>query len=258
MRIATSFVGRRFILLVVLGTFSPLAAAALPPEVDPKALAILRRMSDYLDSLKVFSLETENSTDDVRSSGQKLQYVNATSMVIQRPDHILGKRIGDVRQQEVYFDGSTLTLYNPGDKVYASVAAPPTLAGVFDTAQSKYDLSAPASDLVVENSYEGLTQDVVSGMVVGKAIILGVRCDVLAFRGSVVDFQIWIQEGKQPLPRRFVITSKLMAGAPQFQVEVTRWNLSPKMTPGMFTFKPPKGVQQIEFLPASTIPASSN
>jgi len=33
-------------------------------------------------------------------------------------------------------------------------------------------------------------------------VVEGVRCDNLAFRAPNVDWQIWIQEGPEPLPRK--------------------------------------------------------
>jgi hypothetical protein len=64
-----------------------------------------------------------------------------------------------------------------------------------------------------------------------------------------VDWQIWIQEGKQPLPRKIVITTRDMANAPQFSVVITRWNLAPAFDESVFTFKPSKEAKKVEFLP---------
>jgi hypothetical protein len=63
-----------------------------------------------------------------------------------------------------------------------------------------------------------------------------------------VDWQIWIEDGDKPLPKKFVITTKLMTGAPQFTVSIKSWNLSPKLKEDMFTFVPPKDAQRIDFV----------
>jgi hypothetical protein len=85
--------------------------------------------------------------------------------------------------------------------------------------------------------------------VVGKAVIEGVVCDHLAFRAPDVDWQIWIQEGPQPLPRKLVVTTLDLPNAPQFAVTVTRWDLQPPLDAQTFTFTPPPGARQIELLP---------
>jgi hypothetical protein len=70
----------------------------------------------------------------------------------------------------------------------------------------------------------------------------------LAFRGNEVDWQIWIQEGSKPLPKKFIITSKWLTGAPQFTVVAKKWDLSPKLTEDFFTFVPPQDGQKIDFI----------
>ena len=46
-----------------------------------------------------------------------------------------------------------------------------------------------------------------SGFVVGPSVVGGVKSTHLAFRGAEVDWQIWIENGDKPLPRKYVITT---------------------------------------------------
>ena len=85
----------------------------------------------------------------------------------------------------------------------------------------------------------------------GKSVVEGVRCDHLAFRAPHMDLQVWIQEGKQPLPRKVVITSRDVVDAPQFAVVVTTWNLNPKSTADMFSFSPPKAQRRSSSCPSA-------
>jgi hypothetical protein len=119
---------------------------------------------------------------------------------------------------------------------------------MLDFARESLDIIVPAGDLLYRNAYELLTADVKSGFVVGKSMVGGVRCDHLAFRNAEVDWQIWIQEGATPLPRRYVVTSTQVAGSPQFATVLSNWNTAPKVTDGTFAFAPPKGAQRIDFL----------
>jgi hypothetical protein len=125
---------------------------------------------------------------------------------------------------------------------------PNTLEGMLDFARTKLDVVAPAGDLIYKNAYEILMADVTDGMVVGKAVIEGVRCDHLAFRAPHVDWQIWIQEGAQPLPRRLVISTRDVTNVPQFAVTITQWNLKPSFGANTFAFTPPAGVKRIDFM----------
>ena len=93
--------------------------------------------------------------------------------------------------------------------------------------------------------------DVTQGFVVGKGIVEGVRCDHLAFRAPHADWQIWIQEGKEPLPRKLVITNRADEARPQ-SVTLMEWNLKPAFNEASFKFTPPKGASKIEMVPVKT------
>jgi hypothetical protein len=43
-----------------------------------------------------------------------------------------------------------------------------------------------------------------------------VLCDHLAFRQLDTDWQLWVEKGSRPLPRKIVITTRYEVGDPQF------------------------------------------
>ena len=228
---------------------APRAALAQPAGIDPQAERLLKASTTYLAGQKQFSADTRSTIEIVTTWGEKLQFDNAVTLAVQRPNKMWVARTGDLVDQVFYYDGKSLTLHNPSEKYFATVAAPGTLEEMLDFAREKLDIVAPAGDFVYKNAFEILMEDVTTGFVVGKGVVEGVRCDHLAFRAPHVDWQIWIQEGKQPLPRKMVITTKDIAEAPQFVVVVTKWNLAPKLTDSKFSFTPPEGARKVEFLP---------
>ena len=227
----------------------PPSAAAQPAGIDPQATKLVKASTDFLASQKRFSAETRSSLEVVLTSGQKIQFDHLARLSVQRPNKLRADRVGDLVEQAFYFDGKSLTIFNPGEKYFATVAAPGTLEEMLEFARTRLDIVAPAGDLIYGNAYDILMTDVTQGFVVGKAVVEGVRCDHLAFRAPHVDWQIWIQEGKEPLPRKLVITTRDQANAPQFSVVVTKWNLRPTFTPQTFNFRAPSGAKQVEFMP---------
>lgn len=227
----------------------PQAALAQPAGIDPQAEKLLKASTTFLAGQKQFSVDTRSTIEVMLNSGQKLQFDHAASLSVQRPNKLRAERRGDLIDQVFYYDGKSLSLHNPSEKYYATVAAPGTLEAMLDFARDSLDIVAPAGDLIYKDAFEILMQDVTSGFVVGKGVVEGVRCDQLAFRSPHADWQIWIQEGSQPLPRKFVIASTDIAGAPQFALVATKWNLAPKFTDGTFAFSVPKGAKRVDFLP---------
>jgi hypothetical protein len=224
------------------------ATLAQPAGIDPQAERLLKASTSFLASQMQFSADTRSTIEVVLTSGQKIQFDQSARQSVQRPNKLRAERRGDLVDQVFYYDGKSLTLYNPSDGFYATVAAPGTLEAMLDLARESLGIVAPAGDLVYKNAYEILMQDVTSGFVVGKGVVEGVRCDHLAFRAPHVDWEIWVQEGKQPLPRKLVITSKDVLNAPQFTVVVTKWNLAPKFTADTFSFKPAPAAKKVEFV----------
>jgi len=221
---------------------------AQPAGIEPQADKLLRRMSDYLASRQQFTLKAESTLEVVLTSGQKLQYDSPATLMVSRPNRLRANRKGDIANQEFFYDGKTLTLYNPRENLYATTAAPATLDETLDFAREKLDIIAPAAELLYKNAAEKMLKESTSGFVVGPSVVGGVKSTHLAFRGAEVDWQIWIEDGDKPLPRKFILTSKKVTGEPQFTVLIRSWDLAPKLANQEFSFVPPKGAKKIEFL----------
>lgn len=254
MKIPRLFCGRHVMavaLVVLFGAGMPAVTHAAGNDSDVQARSMVRQMTDFLTNQKKFSVDTRSTLEVVLDSGQKIQFAHAARLSVQRPDRMRAERAGELVDQVFYYDGKSLTLYNPDDKFYATVPAPGTLEEMLDFARESLDIVAPAGDLIYANAYDILMQDVESGLVVGKAVIEGARCNHLAFRAPQVDWQIWIQEGAQPLPRKLVITSRDIVNAPQFAVTMTKWERNPRFNARTFSFTPSKDARKVDFLPAS-------
>jgi hypothetical protein len=225
-----------------------MATQAQSTGIAPEAKQILKASTDFLSSQQRFSADTRNTLEIVLKSGQKIEFNSTGRQSVQRPNKLRAERTGDLVDQVLVYDGKSLTLSNPQEKVYAQVTAPGTLEEMLDFARTRLDVVAPAGDLVYKNAYDILMDGVTEGFVVGEAVIEGVRCDHLGFRTPEIDWQIWIQQGSQPLPRKIVITTLDLPNAPQFGVTVTQWDLAPTFNAATFEFKPAADMKQIEFV----------
>ena len=185
----------RFVLAWLLPVLMAADAACLFPSfaqasvVEPEAIQVLRRATDYLAGLKQLRAEVDMTIEFVLG-GQKLQYGHRTSVAMQRPNKFRAARVGELVNHVIYYDGKSLTVDLPDQKYYASVAAPPTIEEALDFAREKLDLIAPAADLLYMNAFERLTEGLTSAFVVGPAYAAGVACDHLAFQNEEVDWQI--------------------------------------------------------------------
>ena len=159
--------------------------------------------------------------------------------------------------QVFYYDGKTLTLYNPSDKVYAKEPAAETIEQVIDFARESLGLTVPAADLIYRNAFPLLMKDVTLAKLVGKAVIGGVTCDHVLFSRPGVDFQVWVAAGGQPLPCKYVVTDTGTPARLSVTTVMNDWNVAPTVADGQFTFVPPQGTKPITFMPLETSSGSS-
>jgi hypothetical protein len=236
------------------------SAGARPPgaAVDPAATAVLQRMTDYLGSLQQFSVRTQNTLEDLLDAGQRVDYDVSASVTISRPNKLRAEREGDLVSQVFYYDGKTLTLYDPDQKVYATEPAPETIEGMLDFARESLGLIVPAADLVYGNAYPLLMEGVTSAVVVGKSVINGVKCDHLAFSRPGVDFQVWVATEGQPLPYKYVVTDTGTPALLSVTTVMSDWAVGPAVAEdASFTFVPPEGAAGITFMRLDSSSTSS-
>jgi hypothetical protein len=226
-------------------------AAAAPQRVakiDPKADEHLKAMSNYLGGLNAFTFQAEEFFDDVQDDGQKIQLSNQRRVSVRRPGQVAGESEGDTSNSRFIFDGKTVTVIDQAHKTYASVSVPGTIDAMLDELHEKYGTDRPLADFLFSDPYKVLTEHVRDGVYVGLHHVGKTKCHHLAFRQKILDWQIWIEEGDKPLPRKLVITFKRQVNEPQYVALIHRWDVSPEFTEDTFRFRPPEGYRKVDFL----------
>jgi hypothetical protein len=216
--------------------------------IDPDALQVLKKMTDYLGSLQRFSMHTENTYEDVLATDQKIQFGFSSEVVIQRPDRLRAERTDGFADQYFIYDGESLVVHDGHHDLFARVAGPDNLDDLLHFARENLDLIPPAGDMVFTNAFELLTSGITSGFVVGTSFVGDVKCTQLAFTTPVVDWQVWIAEGDAPLPYKYVLTTRDDPAHPQFVTRITAWNTDPDIGADTFTFDPSPTAMEIDFL----------
>jgi hypothetical protein len=234
---------------------SPVGGAEAPkkakaPDLEPKAREVLRQMCDYLKNLQQFTVQAEITEDVLLTSGQRIQYARTVEAAVRRPDRFRAESVGDMANGQLIYDGKTITLQDRGKNFYTTIPAPADIDAALEHGIQAFNLRAPLADLIYTKSYEYLTAGALSGFYVGLSKVQGVPCHHLAFREKDIDWQIWIEDGQTPVPRKFLITDKKAQGL-QFTAVFTKWNTSAQLEDGLFTFVAPEKAEKIDILPAA-------
>jgi hypothetical protein len=226
-------------------------AAAAPlggPRIEPKADQHLKAMSKFLGGLKTFSFQAEEFFDDVQDDGQKIQLSNQRRITVRRPNKVTGDSEGDSSNSLFFFDGKKVTVFDRAQQTFAVEKMGGTIDSMLDELHEKYGTDRPLADFLFADPYKVLTEHVQSGTYVGLHHVGKTKCHHLAFRQKVLDWQIWIEEGDKPLPRKLVITFKRQVNEPQYIALIHRWDVNPDVSDDTFQFRPPEGVRKVDFL----------
>jgi hypothetical protein len=231
---------------VVLAGAIGTAQAQQEPLIEPDAMAALTKMGTYLRSLKAFQVDAVTSSEDVLEDGQKVQFDGLTKLLARMPDRLLVSVDSDRQDRDYVYDGTNFTLLAKRVQYYATVAAPPTIAALADALDAQYGLNLPLEDLFRWGGPQSKDDVITSAMAIGPSEIRGVTCGHYAFRQPGLDWQVWIQMGDYPLPRKLVLTTLTDEARPQYVATFT-WNLAPSFNEAAFTFVPPRGAGRVAF-----------
>jgi len=209
------------------------------------ALQILKAMSDYLASQKTISATFDSTLEVITPDMEKIQFASSGTLLMSRPNEIKATRTGGYADVEIFFNGKTLTVYGKNINGYTQLDSPGSVDELLDTLRGR-GWALPGADLLLGNVYDTLSSDVIEAKHIGRGVIDGVECDHLAFRNKDVDWQLWVEVGANPIPRKLVITSKAIGGAPQYTLVIKDWKTDVSVDQTAFEFKPPEGAEKLE------------
>jgi hypothetical protein len=218
-------------------------AASQSARADDPA-KLLKAMSDYLAGQKSLSAKFDSDVEIVTPELEKIQFSSSGEMKMNRPDKLRVRRTGGYTDVELVYDGKTVSLYGNNAKSYVQADLAGGTDKMIDTLAGQSSVGLPGADLLLSNSYDELMANVIQGRHVGQGVVDGAECEHLAFRGPDTDWQIWIETGAKPVPRKYVITSKTVAGAPQYTLRIRDWKTDANPEAD-FTFKPPTDATKV-------------
>lgn len=211
------------------------------------ALDRLKLMSDYLASAKALTYRSKNSLELPEKTGQFLTYFAETDVALQRPNKLRVIVTGDVPNYQMYFDGSKITAFDPQRNIYAISEPLHTIDEMLDYVVTKTEMYFPSANLMHSDPYAALTKGLTQATVVGPTMVNDVPCEHFAYKSPGTDWEIWIESGSHPLPRRLIAIYKEANYLPRYRIEYSDWNLAPKLKQNLFAFNIPANSQQVEF-----------
>ncbi len=150
-------------------------------RIDPRALELLKRMSQTLGAAKAFSYRSRSVIEVPAKTGQFITLFSSADVALKRPDKLRARLGGEAPHFDFYFDGTTASAFARGGKVYSVTKTPSTVDTMLPALQQETGIRFPSAPLLFSDPYEVLTRRLISGLVVGPAVVNGAACQHLAF-----------------------------------------------------------------------------
>jgi hypothetical protein len=225
---------------------NPLSTPSSPSQV---AMPQLLKMSKFFEEeLQNFSYNVLSGYDVVQPDGQKIEFMEKRQITVGRPSHLrVDFEQSDGELGRVFYDGARLTVHHSSENTYATTETAGSIDNVLDFANAKLGIRMPLAMLLRSDLSKVLQAKVQSADVVGTCTVGGASCTQIAMRGADVDIQVYLENGKQPYPRRIVLTYKKEQGSPQYWANLNDWKSLPAREDGLFVFSDSENAEKIEF-----------
>ena len=219
------------------------------PELEPRAVEILKTMSDTLAAAKTLSFTSVATYESPARTGQPLAYLVKSQITLERPNKLRVITPGDGPASEFFYDGKTVMAYTPGTDLVAVAEAPPTIDEMLKAAYQFAAIYFPFTDVIVANPWGDLEPNLRLAFVVGKSIVAGnTETDVVAIADANTQVQIWVGT-KDHLPRMIRATFFNEPGNFRHTAVFSDWKLNPKIPAGTFTSAQAAKAKRIPFAP---------
>jgi len=219
------------------------------PAIDPAAIDALRKMSGFLRAQQNYAVDTTGLTDYVLPSGEKVQLSSHGNLVVANPNRLRANLISDRKERQFFFDGKTFTMFSPRPGYYTSITLPArsTNRELVEHLASNYGVELPLADVVRWSTGGADINAITRATYIGTEWINNAETDHYSYRQPGLDWQVWIERGKQPLPRKLVLTTTEDPARPEYAVDMT-WHLGTSPDNKLFAFTPPKDATKIAIL----------
>ena len=214
--------------------------------LDPRADDLLIAMGRTLADARQFTFRADTTSDEQLATGQFIQVSSRRRFSVRRPDGVYVESEGDLTSRRSWYLGTSLTAFDKRGNRYGVAEVPDNIDQMLDFLAEEYDLTLPLADLFFADPYDAMIAAVESGLYIGRTEVDGRPCHHLALRQQGIDWQIWIDAGDTPVPRKLVITFKSTSGWPQFTAWLRDWNLSAVIADDAFKAQLPPDAQRVE------------
>jgi hypothetical protein len=232
-------------------------APAVKPVLEPKALDLLKAMSDRLAAAHSLAFTAVVTYEHPSRIGPALAYTTTSDVLMERPNKLRVITAGDGPASEFYYDGKTMMAFEPAANLVAIAEAPPTIDAMLKAAFDTAAIYFPFTDVIVADPYKDIAEGLVHAFYIGQSkVVGGTVTDMVAYADNDVFVQIWIG-AEDKLPRMVRAVYRADKLRLRHQLELSNWKINPPTAAEAFASAKASTAKRIAFAhPAAPPPGS--
>jgi hypothetical protein len=217
--------------------------------IDERVENILISMSDYLGAKPNFKFEVIDSIDNIDEDGVRIQYSSKREVQLSRPDRLKSFVKGDSVIKHTVFNQGHIKIILPDQNTYLEKKdLPKNIEDTLNLLANKEGLTIPLADFFRETIVDDeLFDNIIFAVYAGESVVDPEDCHHLAINHESIDWQIWIQKGDKPLPRKLIITYNEIEGNPQYTAYFENWEFPDSFPDDTFQMEIPEKAERAIF-----------
>jgi hypothetical protein len=217
------------------------------PDLEPKALELLKASSDRLVAAHTMSFTAVEIFEHPSRHGHPLAYSTKSDVTLQRPDRLRVLISGDGPASEFYYDGKIMMAYAPAENLVAVANAPRTIDATLEEAYHSAGIYFPFTDLLVADPYKDMAEGLKLAYYIGQSqVVGGTTTDMVAYIDNGVFIQMWIGT-EDKLPR---LVHAVFLDDPEHlrhELQLSNWQLEVGVPPESFASANAGSAKHIQF-----------
>jgi hypothetical protein len=217
------------------------------PDLEPKALELLKASSDRLAAAHTMSFTAVEIFEHPSRHGHPLAYSTRSEVTLQRPDRLRVLISGDGPASEFYYDGKVMMAYAPAENLVAVANAPRTIDATLEEAYHSAGIYFPFTDVMVANPYKDMAEGLRLAYYIGQShVVGGTTTDMVAYIDNGVFVQMWIGT-EDKLPR---LLHAVFLDDPEHlrhELQLSNWQLEAAVPPESFAAANASSAKRIQF-----------
>lgn len=221
--------------------------AAAQSEADSTfATELINRMANFLDTADAFTYTSISTTAAAAADEPPSTSFSTVRVAVRRPDRLWV----DLQSEEVHnrflYDGAQFRIQHLLENVYATLDAPGSIRQLLDSVENEFGIFIPLGAIWGGDSQDRVMEGVEEISYLGTQDANGVPCHHIHARQSDLDWEVWIEDGVQLVPRKVSIHFMTGDVSTTFSAELSEWDFAPHLPDSVFSQLPPPNAQPIE------------